>query len=329
MFFLDHRTYCINSLGDSLSQLGHSLALQSSWSPEEVEAGIRIFKPNILITVGYNRPLFNRFSRKVHELCSKYKLFHLYWATEDIINHFSWSLPYVKDSKPDLVWTIHKDCIKKYEALGIPALYFNFGLNPRIFPAKKKNEAETFDISLVCATHLFKETYRFQSFQDLLFPLVKAGIDTNIWGYGWKKDSKLIKETFGHTIPKKWLRGHLLYGETASVYRKSKIVLGVQNSEEQVTQRTFEILGSGGFMIASRTKALSSMFKDKVEIVLSSSPTETVELVNYYINRPDIRYEIGCNGRKRVLEDYTYLSNLKRIWPDTELLIEKKLMALS
>lgn len=325
IFFLDHRTYCINSLGDSLAQMGHKIFYQSSWKYEEVEAGIAYFKPDILITVGYNHRLFARFTKKVARLCEKYGLFHLYWATEDLINHTSWSLPYIQSTKPDLVWTIYPDCIEKYEKLGIPSSYLNFAFNQRMFPEKKIKEKEIYDISFIGATHFFKRTYRFDSFQHLLFPLVQIGQKTHIWGSGWQQRETFIKNEFGKTIPRDWLQGHIPYGKTGAIYRTSKIVLGVQNALDQVTQRTFEILGSGAFMISSRTQGITALFEDKKELVLSSSPEETIDLVRYYLNRPELRYEIGANARKKVLENYTYGQHIEKIWRKAELLIEQKL----
>jgi len=93
---------------------------------------------------------------------------------------------------------------------------------------------------------------------------------------------------------------------------------------DQVTQRTFEILGSGAFMIASRTEGLTSLFKDKKDLVLTSSPEETIELVKYYINKPELRYSIGANARRKVMAYYTYNKNIKKIWSKAQLLIEQK-----
>ena len=325
IFFLDHRTYCINSLGDSLAQLGHKIMFQTSWNYDEVERGIAYFKPDILVTVGYNRRLFNRFADRVPELCKKHGLFHLYWATEDLINHVDWSLPYVQRTKPDLVWTIHPDCIYKYEGLGIPSNYLNFAFNPRIFAGKTKLEKEIYDLSFVGTTHLFKRTYRFDSLWHLLFPMVDIGQKVHIWGADWRKDEALMAKEFGKRIPRDWLQGYLLYGKSNYVYRSSKIVLGVQNAIDQVTQRTFEILGSGAFMIASRTQGILKLFEDKKEIALSSSPEETIDLVKYYIDKPELRYEIGQRARKKVLENYTYRHQINNIWPRADILVQHKL----
>jgi spore maturation protein CgeB len=324
IFILDHRSYCLNSLGDSLAQLGHEITYQSSWLPGEVEAGIAYFKPDILITVGFNRKLFYRFLDRIHPLCKKYNLYHIYWATEDLINHQDWSLQYIERARPDLVWTIHPECVEKYEKLGIPSSYLNFAFNPRIFLEKKIDDKEIYGISFIGATHLFKRTCRFDSLKNLVFPLVKANIKTHIWGTGWNKDKALIKREFGAIVPPEWLHGFLPYKRTALVYRSSKIVLGVQNAQDQVSQRTFEILGAGAFMITSRTQAITELFEDKHDLVVTSSPQETIELVNYYRDRPELRYEIGQNARRKVMKQYTYCQQLNRIWPQVDQLIEHR-----
>ncbi|UNC92301.1 CgeB family protein [Candidatus Contubernalis alkaliaceticus] len=320
IFMLDHRSYCINSLGDSLAQLGHKIYFQSSWSPQEVEKGIAYFKPKILITVGFNRKLFGGFLDLLPGLCHKYQLFHIYWATEDLINHTDWSLQAVQRAKPDLIWTIHPSCVAKYEKLGISASYLNFACNPRVFLPKKSKQKKKYNISLVGSTHFFKETYRFESLRHLLFPLVRENIKTHIWGIGWRKQQSYIKKEFGETIPDGWLHGHLAYKKSAGVYRSSKVVLGIQNAEDQVTQRTFEILGTGAFMIASRTKAIKELFTNK-EVVLTSCPQETVELVTYYLNRPDLRQYIGNNARRKILKSHTYVQRLREVWPMAESLL--------
>lgn len=320
IFLLDHRSYCINSIGDALAQLGHQVYFQSSWRDAEIEAGIAFFKPDILLTVGYNRRLF-RYLDRLPLLCKKYSLFHIYWATEDLINHDDWSLTFVQKGKPDLVWTIHPACVERYKRLGIPAAYLNFAFNPRLFPAKTSAEKEIYDIVLIGSTHLFKETFRIESLKQLFFPLVRQKRKVDVWGIGWKKETALIKNIFGYTVPPEWVHGFLPYKKTAEVYRTARLVLGVQNAVDQVSQRTFEILGSGAFMIASRTKALEELFVDRREIVLTSSPEETLELVNFYLPRPDLRLQIGQNARRKIMNYHTYKQHLEKIWPQAQNLI--------
>lgn len=318
VFFLDHRSYCLNSLGDSLARQGHRVVYQSSWNLHEVEAGISYFKPEILVTVGYNRRLFSGFLDFLPKLCQKHGLFHIYWATEDLINHEDWSQTFIKRAKPNLVWTVHPACVDKYKKAGIPAFYFDFAVNPALLLPKTRETKEKYDISFVGTAHLFKRTYRFESLRNLLFPLIEKKMNVALWGLDWEKNAALIKKEFGLSIPRKLLRGFLPYKHTFRVYASSKIVLGVQNAPDQVTQRTFEILGQGAFMITSRTPAITKLFKPGSEVAVSSSPAETLDLVEYYLNRPNLRFEIGQKARRKVLDNHTYQHRLNEVWPKTE-----------
>lgn len=315
IFFLDHRSIYLNSLGDALSQLGYPLFYQSSWDMREVEAGIRYFKPDILLTVGCDAPLTSPSLNRLPGLVQEYRLFHIYWATEDALFHEEWSLPFVKRIKPHMVWTIDARCVKSYEVHGFAAVPLNFALNPRFFTAKPEDVTEKYEVSLIGTTHLHAPTYRMKSLKVLLVPLLQQGIPVHIWGYGWQEDPESVKKHVGITIPSHLLHGYLPYKETARIYHESKIVLGVQNAEDQVSQRTFEIVGSGGLMLANRTKSLQELFQDGEEVLLSASVEETVRFVLAYLDRREVRQAIGRRGREKILKEHTYRHRLAAIWP--------------
>lgn len=324
IFILDHRSIYLNSIGDSLAQLGHTIYYQSSWVPKEIEAGIAYFQPDILLTIGWDIPLTDPFLASLPELCKKYNLFHIYWANEDMIHYEKWSRPFVKKIQPDLVWTIHPDCIEKYEKDGIEADYLNFAFNPRLFPAKTETDEEKYPIALVGTAHLTHKTFRYESIEQLIIPLIKENRKIHLWGAHWDKEASFMKKQFGESVPLDWLQGYLPYKQTASIYRSSKIVLGLQNAQDQVSQRTFEILGTGAFMIASRTEALTSMFEEGKEIALTSSPEETISLINYYIDKKEERLKIGANARMKVLENYHYKDHLQRVQQKLDRLMKQR-----
>lgn len=324
IFIVDHRSIYLNSLGDTLSQMGHQVYYQASWKMNEIEAGIAYFKPDILLTIGLDIPLRSETLSMLPEFCRKYKLFHIYWATEDLIHWASWSVPFIQRIQPDLVWTIHPDCVEKYKSIGVEASYLNFAFNPRLFPSKLPEQVEPYDVSFIGTTHLISYTYRYESFRNVLVPIVLSGQKVNIWGWGWLEDKPLLLQHFGMSIPDDWINGYLPYKETAGIYQQSKIALGIQNARDQVSQRTFEILGSGAFMIASRTEELQRLFKDRKEIALTDSPEETLELVRYYLQHPYLRYTIGQRARQKILNQHTYHHRLAEVWPKLEELLAKK-----
>lgn len=303
------------SLGDALQQHDHAVCVLRSWDPEQIAAAAAAFRPDILLTVGCKEEGPEAMPQHLPELCRKFGILHLYWATEDKIHFDRISLPVVRRFAPDLILTLHPACIDLYRRYGYDAVYFNFALNPRLFPPKLNLSQEIYDVSFVGTTHLEVRTYRYTSLRQLLFPLIQAGFRTEVWGRNWQRMREHLEREFGMTVPTAWDHGYLSFERTAEVYHRSRIMLGVQNAEDQVTQRTFEILGSGAFMIASRTEELQRLFREGEEIVLSSSPEETLELVQYYLQHPELRQRIGLRAREAVLREHTFTHRLREIWP--------------
>jgi len=303
------------SLGDALRQEGHVVHTLRSWDDGRIAQAAGMFRPDILLTVGCRDEGAEAMPRGLPDLCRKYGILHLYWATEDKIHFDRISLPVVRRLNPDLVMTLHPDCIGMYRQHGWDAVYFNFALNPRLFPPKTDSTQEIYDVSFVGTTHLEVRTYRYKSLEHLLFPLIRAGIRTEVWGRNWQRMKEHLEQEFGVSVPADWDHGYLPFERTAEVYHSSKIMLGVQNAEDQVTQRTFEILGSGAFMIASRTAELTRLFREGEEIVLTSSPEETLELVDYYLRHREERLAIGRRAREAVLRKHTFAHRLQAVWP--------------
>lgn len=51
--------------------MGHQVYYQSSWDMREIEAGIDYYKPDLLITVGIDKPVFNPALNVIPALCEK------------------------------------------------------------------------------------------------------------------------------------------------------------------------------------------------------------------------------------------------------------------
>ncbi len=98
-----------------------------------------------------------------------------------------------------------------------------------------------------------------------------------------------MSKYIGREIPRNWIHGYLDYTEAYKVYSSAKIIIGLQNCESQLTQRTYEILGSGGFLLTSDTPAVRGKFKPGRDLIVSSSPKETLEKVKYYLNHDSER----------------------------------------
>jgi spore maturation protein CgeB len=77
-------------------------------------------------------------------------------------------------------------------------------------------------------------------------------------------------------------------------------MIGLQNYQTQVTQRTYEILGSGGFLLTSDIPAVRELFIPDKHFIVSSNPDETKNRVRYFLKRPELREKIRSAGMEAV-----------------------------
>lgn len=79
--------------------------------------------------------------------------------------------------------------------------YFNFALNPRLFPPKPESAEEVYDVSFVGTTHLETRTFRYDSLKQLLFPLIPTEVEINVWGNNWLESREFQVKEFGASVP--------------------------------------------------------------------------------------------------------------------------------
>ena len=276
-----------------------------------IREAVADFQPDLLLTTGW---AFRRYERKYIDLlvaqAAKYKVKHVYWATEDPRWTKECSLRCAKIFQPDAILTIHPGSIAAYQSLGIPAGHLDFGCNPEFNKQEPACEKYAYDIALVGNGGKAWKSLRKESVQILLQPLVERGYRLAIWGKRW---DRFNEELFGFSIPKQILKGELPYEETNRVYNSAKIILGLQNDREMLTSRTFEVLASGGFLLTVPTGAVRNLFANKVHLVCSAAPHETVRLVDYYLQNSQAREAIVRQGQQEVYGKHTYQERARQI----------------
>lgn len=77
--------------------------------------------------------------------------------------------------------------------------------------------------------------------------------------------------------------------------------------------RAFELAGCGGFQIITSVPVLADHFDVGSEIVAFRSTEELVELVRYYLDRPELAAEIALRGQRRAHREHTYEHRLREI----------------
>ncbi|WP_033710396.1 glycosyltransferase family protein [Bacillus cereus] len=96
------------------------------------------------------------------------------------------------------------------------------------------------------------------------------------------------------------------------MYNSADIIIGLQNYQELITQRTYEILGSGGFLLTLDTPGVNKIFRPGKDLITVSSSKETLEAIHYFSNHPKNKAKIQERGRITV-QEHTYQARAKQI----------------
>ncbi|OCT13673.1 peptigoglycan-binding protein LysM [Paenibacillus pectinilyticus] len=308
ILFLEYHPMWIHGLPNGFRDLGHEVKISGKLTKHQMGRMIASFKPDLIITLGWT--LQHKPHRRpwIRQYVGKSQVPHVFWATEDPTHFETFSHRYVKAVKPDFVFTICRANVNKYESLGFPSAHMDFGYHAKVHRKSKPYKKFRSEIAVVANgySHILKKYpkhYRIQSLQTLIRPLVQDKVRIDFWGRQWDK----MKPILGASVPKSHIHGYLDYPEARKVYNSAKIVIGPQNQLTQVTQRTYEILGSGGFLLTSDTPEIRRLFEPGKHLVVSQSAKETKRLVTYYLNHPTERENIREAGY-RAVSQHSYKS---------------------
>ncbi|MGO4111249.1 CgeB family protein [Paenibacillus sp. YAF4_2] len=297
ILFLESHPMWIHGLPNGFRDAGHQVKISGPLSKDSIVRLLRGFKPQLIISLGWTDEHNQDKQKLVRKYVKPSGIPHVYWATEDPTHFLSFTLPYVLTVKPDFVFTICKARIKDYANIGIPAAHMDFGFHPIVHRTGRSSPRFKSSIAVVANGYTgilekYPQHYRIQSLRHLIKPLVQDGTRIDIWGRQWD----MMRPVLGVKVPRNWIHGYLDYPDARKVYNSAKIVLGPQNQLTQVTQRTYEILASGGFLITSDTPVIRRLFRPGRDLVVTRSANQTRQLIRYYLNHPWERKKIQMQG---------------------------------
>lgn len=300
ILFIDSDPHYFLGLPSGLKNMGCQVTIINDIVEEELDRTLAKDRPDLLLTTGRTKIHTDENLKVLGELVKKYQLKHAYWATEDPRWTDEWSLPYIEATHPRIIFSIDRNSVSIYRKRGLSAYYLPWACNPEFHkPVMAKNEYKC-DIAVVATAGITWNSYRKDSAQILLKPLVESGYNVLIWGDRWDTfDPSIV----GFNVDASHLRGKLSYLETNHVYNSAKIVLGFQNVTDELTSRTYEILGAGGFLLTVNTEAVREIFKPGEHLEVSQTPVETLKLVDYYLRNEKKRKLIALKGQHEV---YSY-----------------------
>ncbi|XMB67502.1 glycosyltransferase [Mycoplasmatota bacterium zrk1] len=325
ILFLESHPMWIYGLPNGFRDLGHEVKVSGPLTEENIPMMISEFKPDLIITIGWTPENTGKKVGWIRKFVKQSKIPHVYWATEDPGYTHSFSLPLIQNLEPDFVFTICLARVDYYKKLGFKSAYMDFGHHCSVHKRVKIDNRFKCKIAVVANGYpiFLKENpehFRMKSLQTLINPILKANLRIDFWGRCWDEMSRFVE----YDIPKEWIHGYLSYEEVYKVYSSADIIIGLQNRVDQITQRTYETLGSEGLLLTSDTAAVRKLFNDKQDLLLSSSAEETLRLVYYFLNNPEESEKIRRHGKLSVTK-HSYKHRAEYIIKilNTEGLLEK------
>lgn len=307
ILFLDKDSMWIHGLPNAFKDIGHEVKISGTLTKEIIPTIISEFCPNLIFSIGYTSEHTPQKQKWIYKFVRASGIPHVYWATEDPGYTITCSIPFIKNVQPDFVFTICPSRVEFYKNLGIKAAHLDFGYHTSTHSPSASLEQYQCPIAVVANAYpkLYKKIpdhYRLTcSINNLIKPLLQKKIPISFYGRDWDKMSTYL----GIDIPNDCIKGYLNYEETNKVYNSAKIIIGLQNHPTQLTQRTYEILGSRGFLLTNETPAIKQIFTPNKDLIVSSSPKETLKLVQYYLENSSQRNKIREQGKQTVAR-YSY-----------------------
>ena len=191
------------------------------------------------------------------------------------------------------------------QKMGLNTIYLPEAFNPRCHQKPNVNridlEANT-NIDVLAFGYLYP--YRV----NMIKKIVDTGINITLFG---KKDRRFFNPELNKYFRNEWITGErkseLLYG--------SKIVFNNFHYAEieSVNCKFFEIAGIGAFQICDYRPTVDEYSKiDSVKFTFKTIG-EATDLINFYLDKPSLRYEMANLQYEHFLQNHTYEHRVKQI----------------
>lgn len=229
------------------------------------------------------------------------------WFVEDAYRFETWKYlaPYI-----DYWFVIQKDTMKMIKEAGASrVIYLPLACDPNIHKPVMLTPEERMrygsDISFVGAGY--------NNRTNMFASLVER--DFKIWGTEWPDCmpfTKLVQERGRRLDPDEYVK----------IFNASTINLNLHSSSERdgvepngdfVNPRTFELAASGAFQLVDERSLMSELFDVKNELAVFHDRKEMFDQIDYFLARPEERFNIIQASRKKVLAEHTYQHRVQQM----------------
>jgi spore maturation protein CgeB len=225
-----------------------------------------------------------------------------HWRFENFTRHYA----------PSFDWSVTTDAdsIENYHAIGCDNVIRSQWACNRYAYSKVTDSLEH-DVTFVGQPHGDR--------REVIDRLRAAGYNVECWGFGWpagRLDHEAMVRVFSSSRinlnlsnssdPDKRLR--------ARAYRFVKRIKESGPRRSQIKGRTFEVPGSGGFLLTDQVAHLEDYFELDRELGVFDSTDDLVERIGWWLEHPDERSAAAEAGYRRVLAEHTYDHRFEEIF---------------
>lgn len=272
----------------------------------------------------YDEYLFNRIANRIIESEPELVVCTYRFINPLCIKKVKESLPGVKiiHVNPDALTTFQEQQIfaSPYDAyfskdpfivdfmknkMGLNAFYLPEAFNPRVhkMPAIERMQKEReINIDVVA----FGTMYPYR--ENMISQLLNAGIDLSLYGTPDRRFSKPeIKAKFRNEFITGNRKADIIYG--------SKIVFNNFHyaEVESANVKFFEIAGIGGFQVCDYKPVLKEYSSIPVEEFTYKNIGEAIELIRFYLDKPELRHELSLKQHNHFAINHTYENRITQI----------------
>ncbi len=103
--------------------------------------------------------------------------------------------------------------------------------------------------------------------------------------------------------------------ELFKIYNRSRININISLHciESGLSQRIYDVMASGGFMVSNYQEEIEEQFEIGEEIIIYHNEKELYDQVCYYLSHEDERKKVALKGQEKVFREHSYENRIYRI----------------
>jgi spore maturation protein CgeB len=220
------------------------------------------------------------------------------WFTDDHWRFDRFSRRYA----PALDWSVttDRDSLPKYEAIGYENVILSQWACNRYAYERTADRLE-YDVTFIGQSYGERPA--------TVERLRADGIDVRCWGFGWPEgriEQDEMVRVFGASRINLNLSSAFSPGGRLPWRVLRRITGKKEERKSQIKGRTFEVPGSGGFLLTDRVAYLEDYLSPGEEIGIFESADDLVAQVRWWLEHEDERSKAAEAGYRRVRAEHTY-----------------------